>query len=124
MFHGTNFAAPYVPRRPSVLTLHDLSPRMDRAWHSDAGRVRQRTPLLIGLGFATMIVTPSQAVRKQPRKNIPWIWYWPGGADAISRNFHPNLGCRLLVRYPTSEGFVWGRPGACPTIYVAAAQHA
>jgi O-antigen biosynthesis alpha-1,3-mannosyltransferase len=65
LFHGTDFAVPYVPRRPSVLTLHDLSPWMDRAWHSDAGRVRQRTPLLIGLGLTTMIVTPSEAVRKQ-----------------------------------------------------------
>jgi glycosyltransferase involved in cell wall biosynthesis len=65
MFHGTDFAVPYVPRRPSVLTLHDLSPWMDAAWHSDAGRVRQRTPLLIGLGLATMIVTPSEAVRQQ-----------------------------------------------------------
>jgi glycosyltransferase involved in cell wall biosynthesis len=65
LFHGTDFAVPYVPRRPSVLTLHDLSPWMDAAWHSDAGRVRQRTPLLIGLGLTTMIVTPSEAVRKQ-----------------------------------------------------------
>jgi glycosyltransferase involved in cell wall biosynthesis len=65
LFHGTDFAVPYVPRRPSVLTLHDLSPWMDAGWHSNAGRVRQRTPLLIGLGLATMIVTPSEAVRKQ-----------------------------------------------------------
>lgn len=65
VFHGTDFAVPYVPRRPSVLTLHDLSPWMDRAWHSDADRVRQRTPLLIGLRLATMIVTPSEAVRSQ-----------------------------------------------------------
>jgi len=65
MFHGTNFAAPYVPRRPSVLTLHDLSPWMDAAWHAGAGRVRRRTPLLIRFGLATMVVTPSEAVRKQ-----------------------------------------------------------
>ena len=158
LFHGTDFAVPYLPRRPSVLTLHDLSPWMDAAWHSNAGRVRQRTPVLIGLGLATMIVTPSEAVRKQaierfrihpdriraiphaasacfrPRSagemaqrrpdrrifctpepwsrartfqacwppgarcaaRIRWIWYWPGGADAISRNFPPSLGCRLL----------------------------
>ncbi len=65
VFHGTDFAVPYVPCRPSVLTLHDLSPWMDAEWHADADRVRQRTPLLIGLGSATMIVTPSDAVRKQ-----------------------------------------------------------
>jgi glycosyltransferase involved in cell wall biosynthesis len=65
LFHGTDFAVPYLGCRPSVLTLHDLSPWMDAAWHIDAARVRQRTPLLIGLGVATMIVTPSEAVRKQ-----------------------------------------------------------
>ena len=65
VFHGTDFAVPYVPRRPSILTLHDLSPWMDASWHSEADRVRQRTPLLIGLGLAHVIVTPTEAVRKQ-----------------------------------------------------------
>jgi len=65
LFHGTDFAVPYVPRRPSVLTLHDLSPWMDAVWHPAADRVRKRTPWLIGLGLATMVVTPSEAVRKQ-----------------------------------------------------------
>jgi O-antigen biosynthesis alpha-1,3-mannosyltransferase len=65
LFHGTDFAVPYLARRPSVLTLHDLSPWMAADWHSNAGRVRRRTPLLIGLGLTTMIVTPSEAVRKQ-----------------------------------------------------------
>ena len=31
LVHGPDFAVPYIPRRPSVLTLHDLSPWMDRA---------------------------------------------------------------------------------------------
>jgi glycosyltransferase involved in cell wall biosynthesis len=65
LFHGTDFAVPYVPRRPSVLTLHDLSPWMEAAWHSAADRVRRRTPLLLRFGLATMIVTPSEAVRQQ-----------------------------------------------------------
>src|SRR3954465_6728475 len=65
IFHGTNFAVPYLPGRPSVMTLHDLSPWMDRGWHHAAGRVRSRTPLLIGLGIATMIVTDSGAVRRE-----------------------------------------------------------
>ncbi len=64
VFHGTDFSVPYLPLRPSVMTLHDLSPWLDPAWHADAGRVRLRTPLLLRLGRATMIVTPSQAVRQ------------------------------------------------------------
>jgi glycosyltransferase involved in cell wall biosynthesis len=65
LFHGTDFAVPYLPARPSVMSLHDLSPWMDPAWHHAAGRVRRRTPPLIKLGIATMIVTDSHVVRKQ-----------------------------------------------------------
>jgi glycosyltransferase involved in cell wall biosynthesis len=65
LFHGTDFAVPYLPLRPSIMTLHDLSPWMDATWHADADRVRNRTPLLLRLGLATMVITPSEAVRRQ-----------------------------------------------------------
>jgi glycosyltransferase involved in cell wall biosynthesis len=65
LVHGPDFAVPYVPRRPSVVTLHDLSPWLEPEWHSNAGRVRQRTPVLLRLGLATMIITPGEAVRRQ-----------------------------------------------------------
>lgn len=65
VFHGTDFAVPYLPVRPSVMTLHDLSPWMDPNWHTEGGRVRSRTPMLLRLGLATMVITPSEAVRRQ-----------------------------------------------------------
>ena len=65
VFHGTDFSVPYLPPRPSVMTLHDLSPWLDPKWHADADRVRRRTPLLLRLGRATMVITPSEAVRRQ-----------------------------------------------------------
>ena len=65
LFHGTDFSVPYLPVRPTVMTLHDLSPWLDPAWHSEAGRVRRRSPVLLRLGLATMIITPSEAVRRQ-----------------------------------------------------------
>jgi glycosyltransferase involved in cell wall biosynthesis len=65
VFHGTDFAVPYLPVRPSVLTLHDLSPWMDPTWHFESDRVRNRTPMLLRLGLATMVITPSEAVRQQ-----------------------------------------------------------
>lgn len=65
LVHGPDFAVPYLPRRPSVLTLHDLSPWMDEQWHQSADRVRRRTPVLLELGLATMLITPSELVRKQ-----------------------------------------------------------
>ena len=65
LVHGPDFAVPYLKRRPSVLTLHDLSPWMKSGWHHAADRVRRRTPLLLDLGMATMVITPGQTVRKQ-----------------------------------------------------------
>ncbi|MDE3165961.1 MAG: glycosyltransferase family 4 protein [Acidobacteriota bacterium] len=62
--HGPDFAVPYLARRPSVLTLHDLSPWMDPRWHHAAERVRRRTPLLLELGVATMVITPGESVRR------------------------------------------------------------
>src|SRR5580700_10734118 len=64
VFHGTDFAVPYLPLRPSVMTLHDLSPWLDPAWHAEADRVRNRTPMLLRLGLATMVITPSEAIRR------------------------------------------------------------
>ncbi|MBI2686007.1 MAG: glycosyltransferase family 4 protein [Acidobacteria bacterium] len=65
VFHGTEFSVPYVPACASVLSLHDLSPWMDTAWHgTGVGRVRRRTPWLLRLGLATMILTLSESVRK------------------------------------------------------------
>jgi glycosyltransferase involved in cell wall biosynthesis len=65
LIHGPDFSVPYVPSRPSVLTLHDLSPWMNSEWHGDAARVRRRTPILLEMGVATMVIAPSEAVRKQ-----------------------------------------------------------
>src|SRR5262249_16294444 len=65
LFHGTDFAVPYLSRRPSVLTLHDLSAWMKVEWHGGSDRVRRRAPLLLGLPVPTMILTVSEAVRRQ-----------------------------------------------------------
>ena len=64
VFHGTDFAVPYLPLRPSVLTLHDLSPWLDPGWHSESDRIRNRTPMLLRLGLATTVITPSEAIRR------------------------------------------------------------
>ncbi len=65
LVHGPDFAVPYLPRRPSVLSLHDLSPWLNSQWHHAAERVRRRTPILLELGVATMIITPAESVRRQ-----------------------------------------------------------
>ena len=64
LVHGPDFSVPYIPQRPSVVTIHDLSPWMEPAWHHGAGRVKRRTPVLLEMGAATMIITPSEHVRR------------------------------------------------------------
>ena len=67
LFHGTDFAVPYLPLRPSVLTIHDLSP-----WRTGGSdRVRRRTPWLLRFGLATMVITPSQAIRRELLNTFP-----------------------------------------------------
>jgi glycosyltransferase involved in cell wall biosynthesis len=65
LFHGTDFSVPYLPRRPSVMTIHDLSPWTHADLQPDAERVRRRTPVLLRLGLASMVITPSEAVRRE-----------------------------------------------------------
>jgi glycosyltransferase involved in cell wall biosynthesis len=65
VFHGTDFSVPYVPVCPTVLTLHDLSPWRDIRWHAGASRVRARTPKLLRLGLATVVLTPSETIRAE-----------------------------------------------------------
>lgn len=65
VFHGTNFEVPFRGGVPAVLTIHDLSPWKDPAWHSAAGRVKSRTPWLVRLGRAAVILTVSEAIRRE-----------------------------------------------------------
>ena len=63
VFHGTDFSVPYVKRRPAVLMIHDLSPwRMADGGNSRVGR---RVPWLIRLRRYTLILTPSEAIKRE-----------------------------------------------------------
>jgi glycosyltransferase involved in cell wall biosynthesis len=64
VFHGTDFAVPYLPVCPSVMTVHDLSPWAAPPVRAASARVRRRTPVLLRFGLATMVITPSEAVRR------------------------------------------------------------
>jgi glycosyltransferase involved in cell wall biosynthesis len=65
VFHGVDFAVPYLPVCPTVMTVHDLSPWMAAPWQAAAERVRRRAPALMRLGLATIILTPGETVRRQ-----------------------------------------------------------
>jgi glycosyltransferase involved in cell wall biosynthesis len=70
VFHGTNFEVPYLGNTPAILTIHDLSPWREPEWHSDADRVRERTPWLVRLRRARMILTVSEAMRREIRTHF------------------------------------------------------
>ena len=65
LFHGTNYDVPLWGGRPSVLTVHDLSTLLHPETHEPrrVRRARRRLPLMSRR--ATMIVTPTEAVRRE-----------------------------------------------------------
>ncbi len=65
VFHGTDFTVPYCHRHPAVLTIHDLSPWRFPEWQPQAGRIRRRTPWLLRLGTADMVITVSESIRQE-----------------------------------------------------------
>ncbi len=65
LVHGPDFAVPYLRRRPSVLTLHDLSPWMDKAGITPPTASAAALRCCFELGLATMVITPGETVRKQ-----------------------------------------------------------
>lgn len=65
VFHGTDFAVPYLHITPAVLTIHDLSPWKQTFWQPEATRIRQRTPWMLRFGLADEVITVSQTVRQE-----------------------------------------------------------
>ena len=117
LVHGPDFAVPYMPRRPSVLTLHDLSPWMDRALASCR---RPRPPphaVLLELGIATMIITPSESGAQAGHRALPPA---PGPRRGRSRSRRALVAaaCESAARQPRRISSSWARSSRariCPT---------
>jgi glycosyltransferase involved in cell wall biosynthesis len=97
VFHGTDFSVPYLKRRPAVLMIHDLSP-----WRfTDASdRVRRRVPWLIRLRRYTLILTPSEAIKREvvahfgvPASDVVGV---PLAAGSLFRNVPGARGSYFL----------------------------
>ena len=65
LFHGTNYDVPLWHRCPTVVTVHDLSLLLHPSTHEArrVRRARRRLPLMTRQ--ATMIITPSESVRRE-----------------------------------------------------------
>jgi glycosyltransferase involved in cell wall biosynthesis len=107
VFHGTDFSVPYLPLRPSVMTLHDLSPWLDPGWHTESDRIRNRTPMLLRLGLATMVITPSDAVRRAAIERFHLqhdrVVAVPHAANSCFRPLAPQPGPPYLLYVGTLE---------------------
>jgi glycosyltransferase involved in cell wall biosynthesis len=93
LFHGVDFAVPFPPTVPAVMTIHDLSPWrtdpwVDPAWRARAARVRKRVPWLIRTRAAAHIITPSEAIR---REVMSFFHLDPGRVTAIPLAAAPHF---------------------------------
>ena len=90
LFHGTDFAVPYLRTVPAIMTLHDLSPWTPALNAETSNRVRRRTPWLLKLGRADFVITPTEAIRRAAIAHFGLgpheIRAVPHGVDA---RFHP-----------------------------------
>lgn len=70
LFHGTNYDVPLWDRCPTVLTIHDLSLLLHPLTHEPrrVRRARRRLPLMART--ATMIITPSESVRRETCEHL------------------------------------------------------
>jgi glycosyltransferase involved in cell wall biosynthesis len=70
LFHGTNFEVPLWKRCPTVLTIHDLSVLLYPETHQKRFVYRTRLMLPLMSRTATMIVTPSESVRREVCRHL------------------------------------------------------
>jgi glycosyltransferase involved in cell wall biosynthesis len=70
LFHGTNYEVPLWGKRPSVLTIHDLSLFLHAETHEHrlVRRGRRRLPLMARA--ASFIITPSESVRREVLEHL------------------------------------------------------
>ena len=65
LFHGTNYDVPVWGGCPTVLTIHDLSLLLFPATHEERRVARARRRLPVMSRRATMIITPTEAVKSE-----------------------------------------------------------
>src|SRR5215208_7073632 len=70
LFHGTNYEVPFWSRRPSIVTIHDLSLLLHPEAHQQhlVRRARWRLPLMAK--SAARIITPSESVKSEVCKTL------------------------------------------------------
>lgn len=110
LFHGTNFEVPLWKRCPTVLTIHDLSVLLYPETHQKRFVYRTRLMLPLMSRTATMIVTPSESVRREvchhlrvaPEKVVAV----PEAARRIFRRMPPAQTATVRERFGVEDEFL------------------
>jgi len=110
LFHGTNYEIPLWSRRPSVVTIHDLSLLL----HSDAHerhlvrRARWRLPLMVKA--ASKIITPSNSVKTEVCETFKVesekVSVTPEAPRPSFRRSQDGEASKLRTRFGITEDFV------------------
>ena len=110
IFHGTNFEIPFQSVCPTVLTIHDLSLLLYPETHDRrrVWRARRRLPLMARK--ATMIITVSEAVRREVHEvlKIPMekIQTVHSAARELFRPMEPDDCERIRTRLNITDDFI------------------
>lgn len=113
VFHGTDFTVPYQHRCPCVLTIHDLSPWRFPHWQPQSARIRRRTPLLLRLGMADMVTTPSEAIRQEALERFALdpsrVVATPLAADSRFRPWPKSAAAPPFAKGSAGSAFDWSQ---------------
>ena len=110
LFHGTNYDVPLRSGCPTVLTIHDLSSYLHAETQTNrvARRARYRLPIMSRL--ATIIVTPSHAVRNEVcellRVNPDKVVVVPDAPRTCFRPLMPSQSVETRRRLQIEDDFL------------------
>ncbi len=110
VFHGTNFEVPLRCKCPSVVTIHDLSMVLHPQTHERrrVRRARRRLPMMTRT--ATMVITPTEAVRQEVYQHLEIsldrIVTIPEAARSAFRRQDPGLTANVRKRLEITKPFV------------------
>ncbi|MGB7926333.1 MAG: glycosyltransferase family 1 protein [Pyrinomonadaceae bacterium] len=110
LFHGTNFEVPLWKRCPTVLTIHDLSVLLYPETHQRRFVYRTRLMLPLMSRSATMIVTPSESVRREVCQHLraapEKVVAVPEAARRIFRQMPPAQAATVRERLGVEDRFL------------------
>ena len=110
LVHGPDFAVPYLlAAAQRAHAARSLAVDGRSAGITPPHRVRRRTPVLLELGLATMVITPGEKVRRAGHRALQSAARTRGGGAGGRRALVPSGGDRARRRPTSSSSARWSR---------------